>query len=103
MDTLPDMDESAAIILATPASLRSPLLQLLIISFKLANLSLKLCFELELLILRLQKQKLLMERRYLLIKVGLVQFCAFVWAKCYGHNFICVIDSNAVKPPNEKS
>ena len=101
MDTLPDMDESIALLWATPVGLRSPLLQLLIVSFKLANLSLKLCLELELLILRLQIQKLLMKHRYLLIKVGLVQVCAFVRAWCYRHNFVYVKNSNAVKPPND--
>jgi hypothetical protein len=103
MDTLPDMDESIVVLLATPVCLRSPLVQLLILSFQLSNLALKFCFELELLILRLQKQKLLMERRYLLVKVGLVGFVSVVWAWCYGHNFMCVKKSNAVKPPNEKS
>jgi len=80
--TLLDLDESIALLAACPPRLRILLFQIVYVSAKLCNLTFKLCFKLELLLLRLQICKLLVKQRYLLIKIGLVRWCRI-------HNFLC--------------
>ena len=70
--TLPDLNESTALLRTCPASLWIQLFQILYVNARLCNLAFKLDFELEFLLLRLQLGELLVKRRYLLIKIGLV-------------------------------
>ena len=103
--TILDEDECVALLLACPANLRSAFCKLLVCSTKLSNLALKFLFGFEFLVLRLQKQKLLMERRYLLVKRGLRR-CRDRWCWHYWHMFLCFVcakKSNAAKPPNGPS
>ena len=97
MDTLPDMDESVALLVACPPRLRCGLFLFLYVCLRSGNLLLKLCDVLECLGLRLQLYKLFVELGCLHVKFGLVRY-----VRCI-HNFMCVKKSNAVKPPNEKS
>jgi len=63
LTTLPDFDESIALLMACPPRLRILLFQILYVNARLCNLAFKLDFELEFLLLRLQLGELLVKRR----------------------------------------